>query len=94
MFVSAKTLRLPAQKPSSFSRLIRCVKSVPRPPCRVRCQCRHAKMLLSLVLSVHGQNIFVHCLNEPEGALTREVRIKYHTVRRWGTPKRLSRWSR
>jgi hypothetical protein len=22
-------------------------------------------------MSVHGQNIFVHCLNEPEGALTR-----------------------
>ena len=71
MFVSAKALRLPAQTTQLLLKADSVRQERSSTALRVRCQCRQATMLLSLVLSVHGENIFVRCLNEPEGALTR-----------------------
>ena len=71
MFLSAKTLRLPAHA----SQLLLKADSARQERSSTALQgslptpTGYDAPLTGM--SVHGQNIFVHCLNEPEGALTR-----------------------
>jgi hypothetical protein len=71
MFFSAKTLRLPAHASQLLLKADSARQERSSTALQGSLPTRQATMLLSLVLSVHGQNIFVHCLNEPEDALTR-----------------------